>query len=510
VYGKSVSPSGGGFQNQTIIGAPVQLGSAAMSLPNPAYPGFSEDDILLQGFYWNVDEGEWWNIYQTFNLHNVIANAGFSMIWLPPAYKGSNAKGSVGYDPFDHYDLGEYFQAGGTFEKSVRTRYGVRSKLEWLIGALKSNGVMVLEDIVLNHMVGGANGGYTYTNYPTHTNAPQFYKTAQDFHPSTNGHNDTMFPYHNDYGFSWPPEQSYSVDIAHLVPNMRLGLKQWGNWLAETIGFEGWRLDLTQGVEPWYIWEWLHYRNIRPGFAFLEYWEPANGREMQEWLDLTGRKAAIYDSHLRELLKQMCENGNSFDMRKLISPSLLGLEPAYTVVYLDNHDTFRTGETNSLGQATKPGIMANKPMGYAYAFHSKGLPMVFWREYFDYAYLTTNAQPVWGTKIQGEINRLIKIRKKAVGGALAVHHADADVYAQERAGGGGKHKSMLVINDSSSIRTNTIQTTWYNTVLIDLVATNGSPHSVTSSPAGAITLAVPPQSYRIYSTTNALNEVNNP
>lgn len=511
VYGKSVNPSGGGFQNQIIIGAPVQLGSAAMSLPNPGYPGFNENDVLLQGFYWDTTpEEHWWNTYSNYNLHGIIASAGFTMVWLPPAYKGSNAGRSVGYDPYDHYDLGEYYQAGGTFPKSTRTRYGLRSELEWLIGALKSNGVVVLEDIVLNHMVGGANSGYTYTNHPTHTNAPQFHKTALDFHPSTNGHNDTMFPYHNDYGFSWPDEQSYSVDIAHLVPNMRLGLKQWGNWLAETIKFQGWRLDLTQGVEPWYIWEWLHYRNIRPGFAFLEYWEPANGREMQEWLDLTGRKAAIYDSHLRELLKQMCESGNTFDMRKLIAPSLLGLEPDHTVVYLDNHDTFRTGETNSLGQATKPGIMANKPMGYAYAFHSKGLPMVFWREYFDYAYLTTNAQPVWGSKIPGEINRLIKIRKKAVGGPLAVLHADADVYAQERAGGGGRHKSLLVINDSSSIRTNAIQTTWYNTVLVDLVSTSGSPHTVTSGPSGSVTIAIPAKTYRIYSTTNALNEVNNP
>lgn len=511
VYGKSVSPTGGGFQNQTIIGAPVQLGSAAQSLPNPEYPGFTEDDVLLQGFYWDVTPvNGWWINFQTWNLVSVISDAGFTMIWLPVAYKGSNAGGSVGYDVLDHYDLGEYFQAGGTFAKSTKTLYGSRSELAWLIGALKSNGVTVLEDIVLNHMVGGQNGGYTYTNYPTHTNAPQFYKTALDFHPSTNGQSDTMFPYHNDYGFSWPPEQSFSVDVDHLVPNMRLGLKNWGNWLADTIGFEGWRLDLTEGVEPWYVWEWLHYRGPRTGFAFMEYWELSNGREMQEWLDLTGRKAAIYDSHLRELLKHMCEDGDTFDMRELIAPSLLGLEPEYTIVYLDNQDSFRTGDTNALGQATKPGIMANKPMGYSYAFHSKGLPMVFWREYFDYAYLTTNAQPVWGTKIPGQINRLITIRKKAVGGSLTVLHADADMYVQERGGGGGKHKSVLVINDASSTRTNTIQTSWYGTQLFDLVATNGAPNSVTTDITGSVAITMPAESYRIYATTNALNEVNNP
>ena len=436
VYGKSVSPSNAYDGNQTIIGAPVQLASAAQSLPNPAYPGFTENDVLLQGFYWNTTPVEqWWNTYANYNLHGIIANAGFTMVWLPPAYKGSNASRSVGYDPYDHYDLGQYYQAGGTFGKSTRTLYGLRSELEWLIGALQSNGVVVLEDVVLNHMVGGGNGGFTYTNYPAHTNAPQFYKTALDFHPSTNGHNDTMFPYHNDYGFSYTDNQSYSVDIDSLVPNMRLGLKNWGNWLAETIKFQGWRLDLTEGVEPWYVWEWLHYRGIRPGFSFMEYWELSTGREMQEWLDLTGRKAAIYDSHLRELLKHMCEDGDSFDMRDLIAPSLLGLEPAYTIVFLDNQDTFRTYETNALGQATKPGITANKPLGYSYAFHSKGLPMVFWSEYFDHAYLTTNARPVPNSNIQGILNRLIKIRQVAVGGSLTVLHADSNLYAQERGGG---------------------------------------------------------------------------
>jgi alpha-amylase len=505
VYGANVSPSGGGFQNQTIIGAPVILGSAEESLPNPGYPGFSDDDVLLQGFYWNTTPiGQWWKIFQTYNLVDAISQAGFSLVWLPPAYKGSNAGGSVGYDVYDHYDLGQYYQAGGTFTKKSNTLYGTRSELEWLIGSLKSNGVVVIEDVVLNHMVGGANGGYTYTNYPAHADAPQFYKTASDFHPSTNGHADTMFPYHNDYGFSYAPNQSYSVDIDHLVPNMRLGLKAWGNWLAETAGFEGWRLDLTQGVEPWYVWEWLHYRNIRPGFAFMEYWEPANGREMQEWLDLTGRKAAIYDSHLRDLFKQMCESGDTFDMRELIAPSLLGLEPAYTIVYVDNHDTSREAD------GTKMGIREDKPLAYAYAFHSEGLPMVFWRDYFDGAYINASSQLVWGTELKGEINRLIKIRQLAVGGRLTVLHADANVYAQERAGSDSKHKSVLVINDSTSTLTNTIQTTWFNTVLVDLVSTSGSPHSVTSSLYGVATFAIPPETCLIYATTNALNEVNNP
>ena len=364
---------------------------------------------------------------------------------------------------------------------------------------------MVIEDIVINHMAGGTGGGLYYTNYPAHADAPQFTKAAQDFHPSPLGHNDALYPYHfNNTDFSYTNNYSYAQDIDHLVPNMRLGLKRWGNWLAASNGFQGFRFDLTQQIEPWYIWEWLHYSGIRGKFAFVEYWKYANGREQQEWLDLTGRKAAIYDWNLREMFKQMCENGDAFDMRKLVAPSLLGLEPEYTIVFIDNHDTMREYDTDKLG------IMTNKPFAYAYAFHSRGLPMVYWREYFDYAYVTSSGAPIWGTKIQGEINRLIKIRKKAVGGAISVNYADASVYSQEREGGAGKYKSMLVMNASSSTQNRAIPTSWISTQLFDLVATNGSPPSLITSSNGEAAVSIPAKSYRIYSTTNALNEVNAP
>ena len=79
-----------------------------------------------------------------------------------------------------------------------------------------------------------------------------------------------------------------------------------------------------------------------------------------------------------------------------------------------------------------------------------------------------------------------------------------------RSGGDEKYMSMLVLNDSSASRTNTILTSWFNTQIVDLVATNGSPHSVTTDITGAVSITMPSESFRIYATTNALNEVNAP
>ena len=114
-----------------------------------------------------------------------------------------------------------------------------------------------------------------------------------------------------------------------------------------------------------------------------------------------------------------------------------------------------------------------------------------------------------GTQIQTELNRLLKIRKKAVGGELAVLYSTNQVYAQERAGGGGKYKSILVLNSASSTRTVTLQTSWVDTTLVDLFATS-SPHNMLTDSNGVVTLTLPGQTARIYSIYEALTEINAP
>ncbi len=70
--------------------------------------------VMMQAFYWDcpkVDNKEfaWWNYIQ--EKIPDLAEAGFSSLWLPPAHKPPNIPGpSMGYDPYDYYDLGEYNQ----------------------------------------------------------------------------------------------------------------------------------------------------------------------------------------------------------------------------------------------------------------------------------------------------------------------------------------------------------------------------------------------------------------
>ena len=492
IYGKSVagtlSVDNYGFSATTVIGSDVALSSPERGLQSCSYAGFTDDDAIFQAYYWDVVPlGGWYNVLATQYVD--FATAGFSMVWLPPPSKAAGGENSVGYDPFDQYDLGEYNQKG-----NYRTKYGVKADLTNIIAKLRATNITPICDIVLNHMAGGTNSPtYKTYNYPH----GRFNKSSSDFHPSSAGHNDELEPYHNNYGFG--ASDNHPVDNAFLAPNMRQGFKAWGNWLATNMLYSGWRLDFTEGVEPWYINEWLNAPDVRPYFAFMEYWENATGVQQEEWLDMTGWKAAIYDWYLRDnIFKPMCENNGSFDMNLLKAPSLLGRQPNYTVVFVENHDTFRPEFDG------KVGITSNREMAYAYAFHSQGLPLVFYRDYYLAPYYNTNTYTYYGTPLKPKIDRLLAIRKATVAGGVQYLSTNSDVFVQQRDGGTTKPGSILIMNDNSS-STLSIQvgTMYSDTILKDWVETN-SPNSVTTDVDGVVTLSCPPRGYRIYSVTNAM------
>jgi hypothetical protein len=86
--------------------------------------------VVLQAFYWDCPQAEnrehqWWSFIKS--KLPAIAEAGFTALWLPPANKAASWK-SMGYDPYDYYDLGEFDQKGG-----VPTWFGSKAELLDLI-----------------------------------------------------------------------------------------------------------------------------------------------------------------------------------------------------------------------------------------------------------------------------------------------------------------------------------------------------------------------------------------
>lgn len=112
--------------------------------------------VLLQAFWW-----DYWNNNYRFGWANYLTELaprlramGVDAIWIPPASK-NNSAGSVGYAPFDMYDLGDKYQK----EQGDTTRLGTKDELLRMIAVMHANGIEVISDMVLNHNSDAAAAG---------------------------------------------------------------------------------------------------------------------------------------------------------------------------------------------------------------------------------------------------------------------------------------------------------------------------------------------------------------
>lgn len=101
--------------------------------------------VMMQAFYWDVPSGgTWWDVVK--GKVTAWSNAGIGAIWLPPASKAQNGPFSMGYDPTDYYDFGDFNQNG-----TLETRFGSKSELVSLISQAHLENMQVYADIVINH-----------------------------------------------------------------------------------------------------------------------------------------------------------------------------------------------------------------------------------------------------------------------------------------------------------------------------------------------------------------------
>ena len=498
-FGESIF--GNHFATTTVVGARVQLSGVGQTIQGCDYKGFSDDDVMFQAFFWNADSpgedptktgtGGWYTNVLT--KVSDLATSGFTKVYLPPPSKGESGGYSMGYDVFDHYDLGEYDQS----PRGVGTRFGSKAQLTNLIHAFIATNIEPVADIVMNHMRQVTlSKAFTYPH-------GVFQKTTNDFHPSSSGHNDELESYHktSDFGSDY-------FDVCQLSTNMRSGLKRWGSWLVTNASFQAFRFDLTQKIEPWYIYEWLNYPTLRDRFACVEYWRLASGIEMKEWVDLIGRKAAVWDWRLRDYLYEMnYTNAYNFDVSQLTN-TILWIAPHFTVTYPENHDTFCPAKKDE-AEITRRGIIRNKELAYAFCMFSEGLPSVYWHDYYDSPYHNGQTTSIWlgysGSPLKPTIDRLIKIRKTFLAGPTTYLVTNAalktDLFIVERSGSATKSGGILVLNDGGSTLGQWVLTQWTNEVMQDWVPVSGGT-IVTSDASGGVWLEATSRSVRIYAPTN--------
>ncbi|MGB1889876.1 MAG: alpha-amylase family glycosyl hydrolase, partial [Akkermansiaceae bacterium] len=141
-----------------------------------------------------------------------VAEAGYTSLWLPPPFKGASGTFSVGFDPFDRFDLGNIDQSG-----TIPTKYGTKEDLLSLIRIAHRFGIKVYFDNVMAH-----NGGPLGNTEPGNIfpDIPGF--VPEDFHlvrTSSGGWRKAS----NDVNYQdeWQVlhRNPFAWDIAHETPN---------------------------------------------------------------------------------------------------------------------------------------------------------------------------------------------------------------------------------------------------------------------------------------------------
>lgn len=99
------------------------LGVLAQTTPSRAQTTVKK--VVLQAYWWDFWNNNYpnsWANYLT-ELAPRLRSLGIDAVWIPPTIKNSGTN-SVGYSPFDHYDLGDKFQ-----KNSTTTRFGTKDEL---------------------------------------------------------------------------------------------------------------------------------------------------------------------------------------------------------------------------------------------------------------------------------------------------------------------------------------------------------------------------------------------
>jgi alpha-amylase len=438
---------------------------------------------MMQAFYWDCPklenkEHQWWNFVRE-NIPS-LRKLGFTALWLPPVSKAGNVGGqSMGYDPYDYYDLGEYDQKGG-----VPTWFGTKKDLMALIQTAHDNDMQVYADLVLNHNNGAdeeeVNPITAQKNWTKFVpKSGKFPRDWEAFHPST-------FRSHDEDPFGGMP------DLCHYNPYVYGEILKFSRFLIEDIGFDGFRYDFVKGFGVWLIDAIQGIRYMKNGeiykpFGVGECWDSKT--VIDDWLNrvnaTSDNPVRAFDFPLRGRLKDMCDTPG-WSLRNLPHPgTLLTSRADDAVTFVENHDIVREHP-----------IVNDKLMAYSFILTHEGYPCVFWQDYFTWK-LAKEDTP-------NGIAALVQAHQEHAGGMSSVIYLDNSLYIMQR-NGWDVRKGLLYVLNSKPTEEGwngaRVQTRWRNTSFKPIAWTenaDGAPKVQVTDGSGRGEFWAPPRGYAVY------------
>ncbi|MBZ9617330.1 alpha-amylase [Clostridium estertheticum] len=410
---------------------------------------------IMQFFEWNLpSDGGHWNFLK--NQSKALSEAGINTLWLPPAYKGAGGSNDTGYAVYDLYDLGEFDQKG-----SVRTKHGTKDEYIDAIEEAHKNGIEILADIVLNHK-GGADG--TEWVKVVKVDPEDRNKKISDeydikawtkftFAGRNNKYSDFKWDWKHFDGVDWDGNKKESAifqftglgkswdegvddengnydylmltDIDVSSPVVYDELLKWALWYIEIAKIDGLRLDAVKHMDFEFYKRFINdIKNIakKELFTVGEYWSTELD-VLKKYIEDTDHTFNIFDIPLHYKFVKAVNEKENYDLRDLMSNTLISCYPENSVTFVDNHDT-------QPGQSLESWV-DNSFKLQAYTFiltRQEGIPCIFFGDY--YGMPTNDIAP-----LKDQLDKLLKARKEFAYGNQHDYFDDAHIVGWTRESG---------------------------------------------------------------------------
>jgi alpha-amylase len=480
------------------------------SMSEPTSRGVAPDSrgVMFQYFEWNNrPDGSLWR--ELAGRARELRNLGTTAVWMPPAYKGMNGANDTGYAAYDLYDLGEFDQ-----KCSVRTKYGTKEEYLAAVGAVQQAGMHAYADVVFNHKMGADEieevevEEICCDNRNQIIGAPRKIRTWSRF--TFPGRAETYSPFKwdwrhfNAFGVDAdkPDEEGHiyrvagktfsgevcfdylmgcDIDLYH--PDVRADLFRWGEWILDTAGVDGFRLDAIKHIPAGFYEDWFaHLRERFPDrdlFGVGEYWS-GDLAELKSYLDRTEGIVRLFDVPLHFNFHNASKAGRDYDLRTIFDGTLVQDNPLMAVTFVDNHDS-------QPGQSLESWVDDwFKPLAYALILLRKdGYPCVFYGDYFgngDKSHRLTSHRKL--------IDDFLRARAKFTYGDLHDYLDHPTCAAWLWTGDAGHPGGVAVVMSTADAGTKRMKSFHPNTTFRDL--TGHWPEPVTTDDAGEGNFRCPP------------------
>ncbi len=431
--------------------------------------------VMMQYFEWYLpNAGTHWQQLET--DAKALADAGFTALWLPPAYKGTGGINDVGYSAYDLFDLGEFDQKG-----TIRTKYGTKAELVAAVNAAHAAGIQIYADGVFNHKngadeeeiveaipvdandrnreIGGVEKIKIWTKFTFPGRGNTYSAKKWDWRDFDSVNHNMFKPGDNTiYHFKDDPFETevdprlgnydflMACDLDSDQPEVIKELNAWGEWIVNTLGIDGFRLDAVKHMRAGFFREWItHVRTAtkKPLFTVGEYWSE-DLAALHWFLDVTQGTVALFDAPLHYNFHRASKAGGGYDMRQILDNTLMQQAPWLAVTIVENHDTQPLQALESVVESWF------KPLAYALILlRREGYPCVFYADYYGSHYTDKgrdgNTYEIWMDSHRWMLDKLMYARHHYAYGLQYTYFDHPDIIGWTRLGNAEHPKAMAVI-----------------------------------------------------------------